>query len=399
LYRRRVIRGQAGAYPTLRDRFTHRTKDFWLGSYGSPESHQAYARLVAQWTIREGRIPDAVIDTPKDVLTIDGLVDAWWNAEGVHFGFSHQHMVRSSLDILCSLFGSTAAVDFGPLALRAVRDRMLAGDPEQKPPRKPWSRKTVNLQVNRLRQMFRWAAGQQLLPIFVYDTLRAVENLKAGRSTVPEPKAIGPVQTTHVDAIEDHVSAQMWGMICLQLHTGMRPGEVCRLRPADLDMNDNAMRVYRPAHHKTAHRGRTRIVSLGPRAIEVIRPYVTGRRIDAALFSPTEAETARREDKHQARVTPLQYGNRPGTNRRIDPKKKPGERYVVEQAYTSLDDALRDSFDVALVATPSHLRVPMATALADRSPRHAWHRPFWTREGACNPSRSPAEALRRKQFP
>ncbi len=175
-YRRRVIRGKPVAYVTLPDRFTGRRRDYNLGPYGSPESHQRFGRLLAEWSARGGRIPDDTPNLPADVLTVDQLIDRWWETEGQRLGFSCQHMIRSALDVLSSLYGPIPAIDFGPLALRAVRDRLVTGDSDAKPrARKPWARSTVNRHVDKVRSIFRWAVGQQLLPVFVYETLAAVE--------------------------------------------------------------------------------------------------------------------------------------------------------------------------------------------------------------------------------
>ena len=61
-------------------------------------------------------------------------------------------------------------------------------------------------------------------------------------------------------------------MAQLQLHTGMRPGEVCVMRGMDLEMTGKVW-MYRPGsdrgphgNHKTAHRGQCRVIALGPRA-------------------------------------------------------------------------------------------------------------------------------------
>jgi integrase len=42
-------------------------------------------------------------------------------------------------------------------------------------------------------------------------------------------------------------------MAQLQLHTGMGPGEVCRLRLADLDRTGDVW-LYRPARHKSGYK-------------------------------------------------------------------------------------------------------------------------------------------------
>jgi integrase len=47
------------------------------------------------------------------------------------------------------------------------------------------------------------------------------------------------------------------------------------------------------------------------------------------LFSPREAEEARREKLHQQRKTPLCCGNRPGKNRKKKPRRQPGDCYDV----------------------------------------------------------------------
>lgn len=46
-------------------------------------------------------------------------------------------------------------------------------------------------------------------------------------------------------------------------------------------------------------------------------------------------------------------------------RKRISEEYGVEAAYDNLDDALADSPDVAVIATPAHLHIPMATQAAE----------------------------------
>lgn len=116
-------------------------------------------------------------------------------------------------------------------------------------------------------------------------------------------------------------------MIELQLFTAARPGEVVAMRPCDIDVSGRVW-FYRPAHHKTAHHGHARVVYIGPRAQEVLRPFLT-RPLAAYLFSPVEALEERRRQRHAERRTPLSCGNRPGAQRCSNPAWKPGEAYTV----------------------------------------------------------------------
>ena len=93
-----------------------------------------------------------------------------------------------------------------------------------------------------------------------------------------------------------------------------------------LDQSDADAWAYRPAKHKTAHKGRTRVLYLGPASQTVIRPFLKDDP-DAYVFSPREAMAYRWRRDHDARITPIDQGNRPGTKKHRKPRKRPGDRY------------------------------------------------------------------------
>src|SRR5262249_50878270 len=82
-------------------------------------------------------------------------------------------------------------------------------------------------------------------------------------------------------------------MIQMQLLTGMRPGEVVIMRAIDLDTR-GAVWLYRPGsdaedgRHKTAHHGHWRVIAIGPRAQEGLKPFLRTD-LHAYLFEPAEA--------------------------------------------------------------------------------------------------------------
>src|SRR5205814_1856338 len=116
----------------------------------------------------------------------------------------------------------------------------------------------INQRVGKLRRVFKWAAGEELVPFAVYQALTAVAGLQKGRTDAREAEPVGPVAEEHVRAVLPFLRPQVRGMIELQLLTGMRPGEVVRLRPCDLDTSGDVW-FYRPPQHKTAHRGKARV--------------------------------------------------------------------------------------------------------------------------------------------
>lgn len=123
------------------------------------------------------------------------------------------------------------------------------------------------------------------------------------------------------------MSRQAAALVQLQLLTGARPGELLALRGCDIDTTAQPW-VYVPASHKNSHRGHKRVIFFGPKAQRIVGEFLKPD-LNGYLFSPADAERESRERRHAARVTPLAYGNSPGTNRRRNPKRRPGERYTV----------------------------------------------------------------------
>jgi integrase len=153
---------------------------------------------------------------------------------------------------------------------------------------------------------------------------------------------VRPVDYAMVDATLPHLPAVVRSMVELQRATGMRPGELCIIRPCDIDRSGKVWE-YRPAQHKTANRDHDRVVFIGPKGQEFLRPYLL-RDAEAFCFSPMESEVIRRKELHEARIVPINCGNRPGTNRvRGKPRRRAGERYAPQ----SYNYAVRRACDAA----------------------------------------------------
>jgi integrase len=125
----------------------------------------------------------------------------------------------------------------------------------------------------------------------VYQGLLAVGGLARGRTDAPEPDPVGPVTDADVDKTLPYLSRHVRGMVEVQRLTGMRPGEVCRLRAADID-RVGPVWFYRPAQHKTAHKGKDRAVAIGPRAQQVLSEFPTDDPT-SYVFSPGRRKAGR----------------------------------------------------------------------------------------------------------
>ncbi|MCP4261789.1 MAG: site-specific integrase [Planctomycetes bacterium] len=311
-YRKQTGRSFDRAFVSLNNR------RYYLGEYGTEESQQEYRRVLAEWTLNSHQVPRQM----DDITIVELLVQFWRYAESYYCRpdgtpTTEISNYRQALRPLKLLYGNTLARDFGPKALKAIRQHMID---------KGWARTNINKMIGRIKRIFRWATENEFLPSEVYHALQAVPGLKRGRTKAKETKPIKPVPQAHIDVIHPCVSKQVWALVQLQLFTGSRSGELVKLRPVDIDMT-HPIWTYKPVEHKTAHYGYERTVYFGPRAQRITKPFLQDRLVDAYIFNPREAEAERRARMHANRKTPLSCGNRPGTNRKKKPKRMLREHY------------------------------------------------------------------------
>jgi integrase len=229
----------------------------------------------------------------------------------------------------------------------------------------------VNKRTRRVVRLFKWSASEELVPATVYEALKTVEGLRRGRTEVRESVPVKPVPDAVVDSVRPFVSPQVWTMIELQRLTGMRPGEVCAMQTCDLATGSRTW-GYRPSSHKTAYRGKTRVIYLGPQAQEVFKPWLRAE-LEAFLFQPREAEAARRASQRARRKSKVQPSQRDRKRKR--PKLLPGERYDVMAYHRAISRACDRAFPHAQLSTigAADLTAEQRAELREWRKAHRWH--------------------------
>ncbi|QDV33444.1 tyrosine-type recombinase/integrase [Tautonia plasticadhaerens] len=298
-------------------------KDHYLGPYCSEESREKYRRLVAAWLAglprgdegRRGPQPPA-----SDLAIVELLVAYLRFADGYYVKngrpTSEPTNIRLALRPLRDLYGMTLMREFGPRALKVVRQAIIDAD---------LCRNEVNKRIRRIVRVFKWGVENELVPPEVHHGLKAVSGLRAGRSEARERCPVRPVADGLVEAVRPNVSRQVWAMIELQRLTGMRPGEVVLMRVDDLDTS-GPIWTYTPHSHKTEYHGHGRVVYLGPRAQEVLRPWLRADRL-AYHFSPREALEEHWRTRRDARATPMTPSQR-ARSRKVRRSRPIGEHYT-----------------------------------------------------------------------
>lgn len=321
-------------------RITLNGREVYLGVYGTKESKAKYHRIIAEW-LASGRSPSYGVSQSE--RTITEVLAEYVKFARDYYGEgpnSDLHRVKPVLRVVKQLYGTEPAISFGPLQYEAVRVKLQepytvkrrAVKPKGKRPakqkivRKLRSRTYINSLMKRLRAVFRWAASKSLVPASIHQTLSTIEPLKAGRTTAPEREPVKPIADEIVDKTLPHLNHVVKAMVQFQRLVGCRPGEVCKIKPSMVDRSSDVWEIHIDKH-KTAHRGKQRVIYVGPQAQEILKPFLL-RGEDDYCFSPAEAERRRREDQHEQRTTPLSCGNKPGSNKKRKPTRTPGQCYT-----------------------------------------------------------------------
>jgi integrase len=272
----------------------------YLGKYGSPESRQQYARILAEAALPAG-VPTAQVTSETSGLLVSELLVAYLKFAESYYSYDGQPTkeFRGMVDAvgpLNVLYGDTQADEFGPLKLKAVREHLVT---------QGLCRTETNKRIGRIKRVFKWAVSEELVSAGVHEALSTVTGLKFGRTSARESEPVKPVDDRTVELTLPYVTPQIAAMIRLQHLTGMRPGEVIRMRPCDIDMSSDVW-IYAPTGHKGRWRGHHRTIPLGPQAQVHIEPFM--KRPDGGfLFSPAEADEYRHECRaiHRNRTTPV----------------------------------------------------------------------------------------------
>jgi integrase len=208
-------------------------RDHYLGKWNTKASRREYDRLIGEWLAAR-----RCLARDGAGLTVAQVALAYWRRAKTYYrvkpGGSRGNIdrVRLALRLLRESYDHTPARDFGPLALQFLQ-RGLAEAGK--------SRTYANDLIQTVKQCFKWAVAQEMVPVTVYQALATVPGLRKGRSPAREPQPVQPVADAVVQARLPELPVVVANMVRLQRLTGCRPAEVCIIRPCDVDTTGDVM--------------------------------------------------------------------------------------------------------------------------------------------------------------
>jgi len=137
-------------------------RDRYLGRHGTPESIEAYERVLAEWRAGLGIAPKTA--TAPAELTISQVIRQYADFADGHYTRDGQPTkeldgIKAALRPGVSCTGGMLARDFGPRSLKAVQQHLVSAG---------LCRGVVNARVNRIKRFVKWAVSEELVPASLY---------------------------------------------------------------------------------------------------------------------------------------------------------------------------------------------------------------------------------------
>lgn len=313
---------------------------FGTGKKPSPEAQAWADELIARWLANGRRLPDVSRPTVADAALAASnpkVTDTITVAEVAAAYLRHSQMRTradgkptkthisdaSALKYLKPWYRMPAS-EFGLPALIAYRDHFIktagrtvtptvaeSGQTLERKERLPPARGYVNDAVNRVRAAFRWAANRGLIEARVAHELSVLTSLTRGQAEgARETKRVPAVPDEHFYPTLDHMPQLPADILRILRVSVARPGELCELRPRELQTTDAGGRpldvwIFEPTHHKTERLGEQRRIAIDSVAQAILTPYLEGCGPDDFVFTGARSAEMYRASRRASRRTPL----------------------------------------------------------------------------------------------
>ena len=279
---------------------------------------------------------------PTTITTVGQLFEKYQayyrkNAPEVRNGLEHPdlRLIRRAYYFI-QPYSEWPVDSLGPDELNEIKKKMLKHKYKNGKQEKTYTRRGINDTLKWVKKILKWGVGRNILKI---ETLIGIENelklLRIGEKGVKDNIRRKRITEEEFKKVISVSTSVIGDMLRLVWNTGMRPYEICEMRPLDILRDDPECWIYIPSRdyspvgkHKTVRYGKVKVIPLAGECIDILSKRIDDFDSKEYIFSPKDSVAEYRQTKRKNRKTPLSCGNRPGSNRKDNPKKKPGHMYT-----------------------------------------------------------------------
>ena len=329
-------------------------KKIILGRTGTPEADAAYRQLQVKILTD----PTFSASKPQNI-EVDALCFAYLQYAKQNDP-SHYSSIKTAVEILLRLFTGQPVESLDSRSFLLLQTGFVQHGV---------SRGYCNELMSHIRAMLKWGVIRKLVSHQVYGEAKLVPALKKGKTNARENPERQDVPDEIVNRTLPHLLPTIRDMVQVQRLTGMRPSEVIRMKPSEIDMEYTTPEgliiwLYTPGTHKNAWREKkqagkyVRIIPLGKPEQEILAPHFVCKSDDEFIFSPKDTvqeRIARDAAKRKTKVQPSQIKRKERNARK--PKRKDRDCYDRD----SYRRAILRSIDAANNHLPDNEKIPSWT--------------------------------------
>ena len=335
-------------------------KDHYCGKFNSPEAWELYTRLISEWMHRKKFAPSQSKEIPPsddfNTLTVNELILSYFSFSEKYYANSPGELdkIRLALKPLRAIYGKKLVSEFGPKALKHVRETMTyertrtriqtdsLGNKTKIQKPTTLSQRTINQRINIITRMFAWATEEELIPrdIYLAAALKQVKPIRDGRFGVKPPTRVSAADMNTYQELLLHLPGPVKAMLQLINLTAMRSGDVCLMRPMDIDQSEPVWKYFPSKFKRSALSGtKQRVIMIGPEGQKILAPFLENRSPESYLFSPKETMEEiflERRKNRKTKVQPSQI-----SQKKPAPKRTPGLKYNSQSFYAAIQRVVK----------------------------------------------------------
>ncbi len=323
-------------------------------SFGSPEERSESEIKIAfeNWIELFMKEPHKVLSfddpyeaveqiiNPTTVSTVRQLIDKYEatfkkQARPVRKGLEHPNLrFISRVRRFLEPYNDWPVDSFGPDELADVKKKLKEYRYSRGKVKKQYTRRGVNDVLKWIKKIFKWGVGRRIVSEETLISFDEVKPYRMGEHGTFDKIKRKRVTEEEFRKVISCVNSVIGDMLTLIWHTGMRPYEICEMRPYDILTDDPECWIYIPGRdktpvgmHKTTGYGKIKVIPLAGDCIDILKRRIDNFNSKKVVFSPKNSMNEFLADKRRNRNTPLSCGNIPGTNRKEVPKWKVGDTY------------------------------------------------------------------------
>ncbi len=287
--RKRIEQPKYGYHISGQARVTLDNRTIYLGEYDSPESKAKYYAILSIYKANGNRLPDDIDDRQANMpITVRCITSEFRERELSQRDARDAHCQQ--LKNLCTLLednhGDEPASEFGPRKLAVLRELMVTGGHN--------CRRYINEQIGNIVRIFDHGLSLELVTPDRIVALRSLKPLKRGQAKDNPPPAEVSLET--IKATLPELTPTLVAMVRIQVATAMRPSELFRMRPGDIDRSGEVW-FYRPESHKSSHHGKFKAIPIMGSAREALTPFLFG---DCVCFTNSRGNPWNKDSYRQA---------------------------------------------------------------------------------------------------